>query len=416
MPSVARGLWRWALNVRRSDEGRLVLTPKAERRTPKAAGLLALCALLLAFPGVAAAREDAPDGLQLLRWSAEQSPHQPIAGRQVNTSWTGTAVERTETVEYGDGHGRERSEILLPRTRVGRIEIENGHGRWLYDSRTRVLVHSLAPDEDDVAPDFALLAGNYRLEVAPEPVAVAGRPAWVVTASAALPGKPWRRLWIDQEKGIELKVEKRDADGRRQSRTGFTAIGFPASLPRALFNPPVGVRVRQERSEGVELPARLDDVRSALGVSPASELASGYHLREVAAISDQKDTIYHLRYDDGLSVLSLFLSRSTASLPGIGKAGKVALANGTARLHEGAHFRVLSWSAGPVHCALVGDASAPLMKQLADSTGCARGAAVHEAKSLATDRWLLVPAVIFLVALFTWSGLFLLSRRQRSMA
>jgi hypothetical protein len=56
------------------------------------------------------------------------------------------------------------------------------------------------------------------------------------------------------------------------------------------------------------------------------------------------------------------------------------------------------------------------MKQLADSTGCARGAAVHEAKSLATDRWLLVPAVIFLVALFTWSGLFLLSRRQRSVA
>ena len=33
---------------------------------------------------------------------------------------------------------------------------------------------------------------------------------------------------------------------------------------------------RQERSEGVELPAHLDDVRSALGISPSPELAGGY--------------------------------------------------------------------------------------------------------------------------------------------
>src|SRR5207302_2715532 len=133
--------------------------------------------------------------LDLLRASAAQTPRQPLAGRQMSTTWTGATTDVTETLEYTDSHGRERSEILLPRSRRGRVEIENGHGRWLYDPHTKVLVHSLAPDADDVTPDFDLLARNYRLEVAPDPATVAGRSAWVVTANAVRPGKPWRRVW-----------------------------------------------------------------------------------------------------------------------------------------------------------------------------------------------------------------------------
>src|SRR4029453_8039848 len=102
-------------------------------------------------------------------------------------------------------------------------------------------------------------------------------PAWVVTVRAPEPGKPLRRLWIDAGNRFPLKIEKFHADGELQSVSEFRSIEFPRSLPESLFRRPAGA-VMTHRSAGVERPARLEQVKAALGIAPAAELPSGYRL------------------------------------------------------------------------------------------------------------------------------------------
>ena len=81
----------------------------------------------------------------------------------------------------------------------------------------------------------------------------------------------------------------------------------------------------------MEMPADHDAVRAALGITPATTLPAGYLLRSVAIIGTGPEAVYHLRYDDGWSVISLFLGRSRSQLPGAAASQKVALAGGEAQ-------------------------------------------------------------------------------------
>jgi outer membrane lipoprotein-sorting protein len=379
--------------------------------------------LVAGGPGRAAAAP-VPDGIALLEDSARRSPELAVAGRQSVTSWNRKGVERTVTQVYRSGHGQLRSEVLEPRSRRGRISVDDGHTRWSYDPRRRTLVHSSAVDAEEAAPDVSDLRQNYRIQVRPVQDRVAQRPAWVLDARAVEPGKPWRTLWLDAENGFPLKIEKHHADGLRQSVTAYETIQFPNSLPEGFFKRPLahsggrqeGSHIREERSTGVSMPTRPEDARAALGVLPPANLPAGYRLRSAAVIGTGPDAVYHLRYDDGWSVISLFLSRSRERLPGAGPSEKIALAHGQAQLHQDAHLTVLAWSDGPVHCALVGDVAPALLARIADASGFAAAPAARSPVSPLADLWLLVPALALTAGILLWSTLFILVRRRRSPA
>jgi outer membrane lipoprotein-sorting protein len=371
-----------------------------------------LLALLAGSMPARAQQTGPPDGVTLLANSASRIPQLAVAGVETVTVWRQGSPERITTQVYRSGRGQVRSEILEPRSRKGRISFDDGHTRWSYDPRRHTLVHESAVDVEDTTPDFEELRRHYRVEVDPVPQQVARRRAWLVTARSVEGGKPWRRLWLDSENGFPLRIEKHHADGVRQSLSEFQIIQFPDSLPEALFKRPLAAVVRQELSIGVEMAASLESVRAALGIQPAATLPAGYALRSAAVIGTGPSAVYHLRYDDGWSVVSLFMSGSLDKLPGAGASEKVSLAHGEARLHQGAHLAVLGWSEGPVHCALVGDVTPALLTRLADASGVAGTAAAHEAPtSFLTDLWVMVPALAAIAGAALWSALFFARRR-----
>lgn len=374
--------------------------------------LLLLGGLLLA--GRPAAAAVPPDGLQLLRWSAERKLSQPVSGTQRVTLWTDAGTEVTVSEEDRSGRGESRTEVVRPRARKGLLMVEVDHQRWVYNPRTRVMVHSTTVGEAEPLADLDLIARNYQVTVRPEPEKVAGRAAWLVTVRSTAPGKPARRSWIDAVTGYPLKVEQVHADGSPQSVAEWESVDYRDSFSPRRFDPPAAREVREERSLGAEVPVGLEQVREALGTAPETTLAGGYALRDATRIGSGQDAVYHLRYHDGLGVVSLFLSRSGERLAGLQSADRLPLADGHATLHVDSHIHTLRWRSGPVFAALVGDVSNPLLSELADSTGCARRAAAYDLPTVAFDSWIVLPAVIFLTALAVWAFMWALTHRRRS--
>ena len=99
------------------------------------AAALAAILLMVAAPRAAWAK-GTPDGLELLRWSAGKYPHVPTEGRQTVITWHehGTEVEVADVQR--SGHGQVRSEVVLPRSRRGRLSLQSGRDRWSYDPHT----------------------------------------------------------------------------------------------------------------------------------------------------------------------------------------------------------------------------------------------------------------------------------------
>jgi outer membrane lipoprotein-sorting protein len=370
------------------------------------AGLL-LFVVIAPLPPAGAA--EPPAGFALLERSAARLTGLVMTGRQTATIWYESGADVSVTREYRS-HGKSRSETLLPRSHRGRISVDDGRERWYYDPDTRALVHGLTAAGADDRYDFPLVKQNYRAVVAPVPEVIAGRPAWVVTVQAREPGKPLRRLWLDTRTAFPLKVEKFHADGERQSVAEYQEISFPASLSSARFARPVPGMIESERTMGASRPVSLAELRSALGAAPATSLPLGYRFRDAAVVGDGREALYHVRYDDGLSVVSLFISRSGSRLPG-GGPGRITLSRGEATLQDDPHLRLLTWRAGSLYCALVGDLAASALAGLVDASDMATGAAPQPGRPAGIDLWIVLPGLVLVAAIALWCALFFLRRR-----
>lgn len=177
------------------------------------------------------------------------------------------------------GMHRIRQETILPNGRTGAIVVVDGDQWWFFNPRQGVLRHDGGDhhsvgtfdvasllDPSVVIPDLqfgSIRAGD-----------VDGRASWVVDATprekmhderhpgSSLPGgADHYRLWIDQDRGVALRIEA-SWQGEPFSIRDATRVVFDAALPDELFayRPPAGVPVYTTQDELDVRDVSIDEV------------------------------------------------------------------------------------------------------------------------------------------------------------
>jgi hypothetical protein len=209
----------------------------------------------------------------------------------------------------------------------------------------------------------ALRRGQLRLALEGEEV-VAGRRTWMLSLTPAQPGRPRRKLWIDQEFGLPLRVQQ-EGPGERRTDTYFRRIAFnpPLSESDFVLEVPEGTPILP-RKPGRPIPlAEAERIaREGWGrLYQPVRLPSGMTRRAIVRLELEGKPVIHLRYGNGRLGFSLFQSEGKAPAKRLGSWATPDGESGKAR------SAVYHFSLGRARLTLVGPFSAVRFREIAES-------------------------------------------------
>jgi negative regulator of sigma E activity len=193
---------------------------------------------------------------------------------------------------------------------------------------------------------------------------VAGRRAWVISLVPAAPERPRRKLWIDQEHGLPLRVQQIGPADRRTD-TFFRQISFNPVLSDSDFalDVPAGTPVLPRKpGKRITLAEAEQTAREGWGaLYQVRRLPPGVTLRAVVRLELDGKPVIHLRYGNGKRGFSLFQSA--------GPPPRARLESWSAPTASDAPARsvVYQLSRGRARLTLVGPFSSVRLRALADS-------------------------------------------------
>jgi len=296
-------------------------------------------------------------------------------GRQITTYWT--TGRATDVQVFHQPPDLSRIYYLDPENLHGRLLVSDGHQQWQYDPRRRELRHRLlSPDalENDDLLSYTLLRVNYLLSVDPQPRTWVERKVWLITIKRPGGRTLARKFWVDAGSGLILKRENYREDGKLVVTVAFSDITFhpkPAlqSFNMAALAKTPGVHVIETRSVA-EAPLALAAVPAQLfGQAYAPPVLSGYHLVGASTTRVGGKPLLHLRYSDGLNLVSLFeQQRTLPQRPTRVPAGMRAIQIGAVRGHVSHHssLTTLNWDTSSLNMTLMGELGIDALRSLAD--------------------------------------------------
>ncbi len=294
-------------------------------------------------------------------------------GHQIATSWqTGRVAEVLVLHRPADDR---RIQYLNPLMDRGRLSVSNETQQWDYDPHQKLLRHRrLSPgalDDDDLL-SYTLLRANYLLAVDPHPHVIADRKTYLVTIKRPAGLTLARRFWIDAGSGLILKREIYFDDGRLAVTVVFSDIAYHAAFASSLFS----LAGLAKTSRVVELPTAeiavpLSSVRSQLaGKAFAPASLAGYRLVGATTTKIGERPVLHLRYSDGLNLMSLFEQRRTQpGRPTLVPPGMRVIPIGTTLVHiaRRASLTTLNWDTPTLNTTLMGEMGLSTLRALAQS-------------------------------------------------
>lgn len=169
---------------------------------------------------------------------------------------------------------------------------------------------------------------------------VAGRPAWVVEASATYPGGFRNVFWIDRDQPVVLQREKFDAQDRLVYRSTFVTIDYAPDIEDRVFDePPGGGPAGAEAGPG----NGATDFAPRVPRSLMPGFVQEHSDRLPAALAGARG--HHTVYSDGLECVSLFQFSGSQPVQ-LEEASSETLAGRPARVREGAEGNMITWSDG----------------------------------------------------------------------
>ncbi len=303
-------------------------------------------------------------------------------GRQITTYWrTGHTVA---VLVAHRAPGLRRIDYLAPDAQRGRSLVTDEHQEWQFDPRSSRLMHRLraanADAVEDAAQSYDLLRTNYILQVLPQTKTVADRKTYILTMTRKSNRSVARKLWIDAATGLVLKRENYREDGKLILTVSYTDLSFRAPLPRVLFDLSSlvhrpGVHLVEEKAAG-ENALPLNSVHGQLGgraVVPS--ILAGYQLVSAGLSSDGAKPMLHLRYSDGLNLISLFeLPRTQTKKPTRVPASMrpVQIGRSAGHVSHRASLTAFNWDKDGLNLTLMGEIAEPTLQALAVAAEQAR--------------------------------------------
>ena len=327
--------------------------------------------LLVLFAPPAAWAAPAPSPEELLS-STFEAPLVAYEGRMMVTHWFGKQARAEEVEVYYSPPDRTRREYLTPDGAVSRVVVSDGEKEEVLLVRQNKILKGDAVKKFDklmsAEREKELLLKNYRLSVIKEDK-VAGRAAWVLELRPLTPGKPFQRLWVDEETRVILENKRFLPKKSFAALSRFSRFEPKKELDETLFTLDLASSavVAQEDLEPDFL--SLEELGQATGkaVPFPPELPGGFAFESADFFMVNKRLVRQARYTDGLAVVSLFATDRPVRLP---KTGTFAVAaptsgKGAKSLRFSSSGEVLSWKRGSLHYTLMGDLSRELMANIA---------------------------------------------------
>lgn len=312
-----------------------------------------------------------PPAEQILRRALAAGATQTYSGTMVLFTWATGAGDATVVRVRHRAPGQSRLEYLSAEHEPYLVTVDDGVHHWHYHPEDRVAVveRSTALAAEAVPQSLALLRRNYTLRTGGRGT-IAGRTTEIVELVPRGCAHPVQRLWVDERTGVILRTEQYRLDGSLAALTVFTAFEPAADLPEGLFQLalPKGVRVTTRLDSAAPLKTLSEEsgfaVRLPAGLPPGFVFAGA----AVGRPEPEKETVVHLRFTDGLTVISLF---EQAARPftryRLEGAKAVALKSGRGWLREECGGYVLNWTDGGINFTLVGEVPAEVLVRLANS-------------------------------------------------
>ncbi len=297
----------------------------------------------------------------------------PYKGRQITTYWpTGRTVE---VLVFHRPQDDQRIQFLNPVAARGRLLVSDGIQQWEYEAHPPLLRHRrLSPgalDDDDLL-SYTLLRVNYLLSVDPHPRMVVDRKTYLVTVKRPQGQTLARRFWIDSGSGLILKREIYGEHGNLIVTTGFSDISYHPVLDSRLFDlSALAKTVHVTEIPTSETAVSLQTLPSQLaGKASAPASLAGYHLVGATTTKIGLRPVLHLRYSDGLNLVSVFEQRRTQpGRPTLVPPGQRVILLGKTSVHIGhrASLTTLNWDTPTLNITLMGEMGFSTLRALAQS-------------------------------------------------
>ena len=294
-------------------------------------------------------------------------------GRKVTIYWR-TGQTTAVNVFHSPVDNR-RIYYLSPKSRHGLLIVSDGREEWQYDPHSKELSHRrLSPgalEEDDLL-SYTLLRANYYLTVDPQPRFYADRQVSLVTIKRPSDHALVRKFWIDVGSGLILKREIYGDDGELAVTTTFSEINYhpkPSSESFSLAGlsklPGVHTIENSVPSEDSIKPALVPGQLTGKAYAPSS--LAGYRLVGASTTTSGGRPLLHLRYSDGLNLVSLFEQQRTQARRPTRVRGmqKAQIGSVPAHVSHRASLTTLNWDTPTLNVTLMGEMGVKALNSLA---------------------------------------------------
>ncbi len=294
-------------------------------------------------------------------------------GRKFTTYWrTG---QTTAVAVFHRPVDDRRIYYLSPKSRRGLLIVSDGHEEWQYDPHTKDLSHRhLSPgahEEDDLL-NYTLLRANYYLTVGSKPRVYADRKVCLVTIKRPLGHTLARKFWIDTGSGLILKREIYGDDGELAVTSAFSEITYHPKPTPEVFSLAGLSKLPDVHTAGNSSPSE-DPIKLALvagqltGKAYAPPSLAGYRLVGASATTVGGKPLLHLRYSDGLNLVSLFEQQRTQARRPTRVKGmqKAQIGSVPAHISHRASLTTFNWDTATLNVTLMGEMGAKALYSLA---------------------------------------------------
>lgn len=320
--------------------------------------MLILAAALGLGLGAAGAPKPPPaaGGLALLDVAA-QPPRVAFSGKKLVVTWFGKQSRASEVRVYFKPPDLWRHEVLSPSGKVLRVSIEKGQKEWVWrEDKTEIVEHDV-PDNEGLDADALrrLLVQNHLVEARGVQDILRRRAAGLEILPKLKAGSKLE-LWVEPETGIVLRRRQSDLYGTWVHESRFVSLEESDDLPDSMFDPASETSRRIVRPPARrEISSKAELEQAGFGGTPwLAALPFGFTLQSVAMVPVKGGVVAHFRYTNGLSLVSLFVSKTKISPSSI---GAPAASPGSDSDYSGASWvgNVVGWREGKLHYVLIGE-------------------------------------------------------------
>jgi len=315
--------------------------------------------------GKAAQTSSFPEASQLLESSLKE-PQISYTGHVMITQWFGTRTFAEEAKVFHAPHNKYHWEFVSPSGHVKRVVVSDGAHEYVWLTKQNQILTGNAPKSGAklMIPEKEreLLLKNYRVS-ASQGETVAGRATWELKLSPVVEGKPHQLMWIDQKTDVILQIKLIGPAGSRVAVSRFTQFEPQSKLPKDTFELHLSSMVQTDEHGLDPEFLSLEDLNRSAGKRFAfpAELPGNFVYESGDAFDVEGSTVCHLRYTDGLAVLSLFETTRPVRVSGTQKKEFSLHPLIPGQFTSG---KVLQWKGKRQYFTLVGDVSDELLQQI----------------------------------------------------